>query len=79
MARKSKSKEAWFIAARGSYLPANGIGVAIHTAYVLYLGGLMTGWWLHNHDLWQLFTAVIPLSVAAAMLTQYIASRHARL
>lgn len=82
MAAKTKAtrkyQSAWFVAVRGSYLPANAIGMAIHTVYVLYLGGLMAGWWLHNHDLWQLLTIVVPLSVAAAMLTQYVASRHAR-
>ncbi len=75
---KPKQNNAWFVAVRGSYLPANGMGMAIHTMYVLYLGALMAGWWLHDHDLWQLVTVVVPLSVAAALLTQYIASRHAR-
>lgn len=76
--KSRKKSDAWFYAIRGSYLPKQGIGLAVYLVYVLYLIALLGAWLASGHTVWRLLTAVIPLMVAAAVLLQYIASRHSR-
>lgn len=76
---KTKSKtHAWFIARRGSYLPASLIGLIIYLVYVAYIAALLGGWYVDGHRIWYLLVYVIPLSTAAAILTQFVASKHSR-
>lgn len=73
-----KNKKTWFIKVRGSYLPSAWQGMLIYLWYVVYLITVPVVWYVGDHTLWQLLTTVIPLIAAAALLTQYIASKHAR-
>lgn len=70
------NKGAWFVKVRGSYLPRQGIGLVVYFAYVAYLICLVASWYVYGHTLWNLLVYVIPLSVAAELLTSYIASKH---
>lgn len=72
------NRRAWFKPIRGSYLPASPIGLIIYTVYIGYTFGLLAGWYVDGHRIWYLLVQVIPLSVGAAILTQFIASRHSR-
>ena len=74
----AKSKQAWFVKTRGSYLPSSLMGASIYTLYVLYVVALLGDWAINGHHTWHLLTAVIPLTVGAALVTQYIASKHSR-
>ena len=76
MKLKSSNDKVWFTAVRGSYLPASRKGLIVYLLYVLYLVALMVFWNVRDRDTWELLTAVIPLSIAAAGLTQYIAAKH---
>lgn len=68
----------WFRKVRGSYLPNSGMGLLIYLFYVAYLVALVVGWYAYNRTAWGLISAVIPLTVGAALVTQYIASKHSR-
>lgn len=72
---KQKAKS-WFKPVRGSYLPASPVGLLIYTIYVVYLAALTFGWYVDGHRIWYLITQVIPLSVGAALIAQYIAAKH---
>lgn len=75
---KTKSNKKWFISVRSSYLPASAMGLLIYCTYLAYLVALFTDWLRDGHHVWYLLVNVIPLSVAAAVLTQYIAYKHSR-
>ena len=74
---KNKNK-IWFKKIRGSYLPSSTTGLVIYLSYTAYLIALITIWYLENSSVWNLIVFVIPLSVGAALLTQYIASKHSK-
>jgi hypothetical protein len=74
---KTKSrKQAWFKKVRGSYLPNSKEGLVIYFAYLVYLVAVPVVWYGQGHDLWRLLTTVVPLTVGAAVLTQFIASKN---
>jgi len=75
---KNYQNPAWFKKIRGSYLPASKIGLAVYIMYISYLIAVPVAWYRNGHYLWDLLIYVIPALVGAALLTQYIASRHAR-
>lgn len=75
---KTKNSNKWFISVRSSYLPANAIGLLIYSMYAVYLLALVADWLRDGHHIWYLLVNVIPLSVAAAALTQFIAYKHSR-
>jgi len=76
---KAKTKkQAWFRKLRGSYLPASWQGLAVYLVYTAYLVALPLLWYLNGHDLWRLLTTVVPLAVAALLVAQFVASKHAR-
>lgn len=75
---KTKSSQKWFIQVRASYLPASATGLLIYLLYLCYLVALLADWLRDGHHVWYLLVDVIPLSVGAAVLTQYIASKHSR-
>ena len=68
----------WFNPVRSSYLPASAIGFTIYFAYLIYLIALLIGWVIKGHHIWNFLVNVIPLSVGAAIITQYIASKHSK-
>lgn len=72
------SSKSWFTPTRGSYLPSSPTGLIIYGAYAAYLVALVAGWYADGHRIWYLLTEVFPLSAAAALLTQWIASRHSK-
>jgi hypothetical protein len=74
----TKNNKAWFTPVRGSYLPKNGIGLLLYGLYCLYLALLVTGWFVDGHRIWYLLVDVIPLTVAAALLMQFVAARHSK-
>ena len=74
---KMKSNRAWFTRVRSSYLPNSSIGLVIYFAYLAYLVALLADWIHNGHHMWYFLVDVIPLSVAAALVTQYVASKHA--
>ena len=76
MAKKNTS--IWFRKIRGSYLPVNFIGLAIYLLYLGYIVVLAYDWYRLGYHVWPLLTSVIPLVVLAAIVTQYIASRHSK-
>jgi hypothetical protein len=73
---KTKTKQKWFINVRYSYLPASAMGLLVYMMYMAYLVALVADWLRDGHHVWYLLVNVIPLSVAAAVLTQYIAYKH---
>jgi len=76
---KSKSKKlAWFRKVRGSYLPLSWQGLAIYFVYVSYVIALPVIWYQDGHRLRELLFSIIPLMVAAALLTQYVASKSTK-
>lgn len=75
---KSNNSRIWFEPVRGSYLPHSLIGLAIYLVYVVYLAALLVGWYVDGHRIWYFLTEVLPLATAAAVLVQWIASRHSR-
>ncbi len=75
--KQPNKNSAWFIKKRGSYLPANRRGLAMYLTYLAYIVALPVAWFMHGHDLWTLVVVVVPLWVVAAVLVQYIASKHA--
>lgn len=76
---KGKAKKgAWFYKIRGSYLPCSWQGLTIYFVYMAYVIALPVAWYLGERNLWSLVTFVVPLWVAAAVFTQYVASRHAK-
>jgi hypothetical protein len=72
----AKHKKAWFVSVRGSYLPSSLTGLVLYLAYAAYIVLLAIGWYADGHRIWYLLVNVIPLAVGAAVLTQYIASKH---
>lgn len=75
---KMKNDHAWFTYVRSSYLPANSTGLIIYLIYLGYLLALLADWLRNGHHMWYFLVDVVPLSVGAALVTQYIASRHAK-
>jgi len=73
-----KSNKNWFISVRSSYLPASAMGFLIYFMYLVYLMALVADWLRDGYHVWYLLVDVVPLSVAAAVLTQYIASKHSQ-
>lgn len=73
-----RNKKAWFKKVRGSYLPSSVTGLTIYLIYTGYVVALFADWYWNGHHVWYLLTAVVPLSVGAALITQYIAAKHAR-
>ncbi len=76
MAKKNSSY--WFRAIRGSYLPSSLLGLCIYLLYVAYIVTLTYEWIIRGSDSWTLLTVVLPLIVLAALITQYIASKHSK-
>lgn len=74
----AKRKSPWFRPVRGSYLPASPAGLVIYLAYAAYVVLVAAGWYVDGHRIWYLLVDVIPLTAAAALLTQFIASRHSK-
>lgn len=74
----AKHTSNWFRPVRGSYLPASPVGLAIYLAYAAYVILLEVGWFVDGHRVWYFLVEVIPLTVAAALLTQFVASKHSR-
>jgi hypothetical protein len=72
------AKQAWFVKTRGSYLPANWIGLLLYLAYIVYIVLLLIGWYADGHRVWYFLTDVIPFTVGAALVAQYVASKHAK-
>lgn len=68
----------WFKPVRRSYLPASWQGQAIYLVYVAYEVLLIVYWYRQGHDYGRLLTSFIPLAVAAAVLTQFVAARNSR-
>ena len=76
---KSKTKnQAWFRKIRGSYLPLSWQGLAIYFVYLTYVIALPVIWYKDGHHLRELLFSTIPLMVAAALLTQYVASKSTK-
>lgn len=72
---KAKQKP-WFKPVRDSYIPVSWEGLRIYLLYVLYIFALLINWFESGRDATALLTSVIPLMVAATILTQFIASKH---
>lgn len=70
------SKTAWFRPVRRSYLPCSWQGMIIYLAYVVYIVALAYDWYHLGHHGWTMIVNVLPLAVAAALVTQYIASKN---
>lgn len=73
----TKNKK-WFTYVRSSYLPASGVGFIIYFTYLSYLVALFVDWTITGHHVRDFLYEVIPLSVGAAFITQYIASKHSK-
>ena len=75
---KADGDQAWFRKIRSSYLPTSSIGLLLYFTYFGYLLALMIDWIRDGHHIWYFLVDVVPLSVGAALVTQYIASKHAK-
>lgn len=74
---KSKTST-WFRKVRGSYLPSSPTGLLIYFIYVIYILTVAFDWYRLGHSPWVLLTTVIPVVVVAAVVVQFIASRHSK-
>jgi len=72
------TEQEWFIKKRGSYLPNSFVGYALYLVYVVYLVALLVGWWVDGHRVWYFLTDVVPFTVGAALVMQFVASKHAK-
>lgn len=75
---KSKNNRAWFIRVRSSYLPISPTGFVIYFVYLAYLLALIADWLRDGHHVWYFLVDIVPLSIAAALVTQYVASKRAK-
>lgn len=73
---KNTASKPWFIAVRHSYLPASQMGMLIYALYTTYLVVLSVSWYHRGHGAWEFLTTVIPLSILASAVAQYIASKN---
>jgi hypothetical protein len=73
-----RNSKAWFVHVRKSYLPASWQGFGIYLLYVAYLIMVPVVWYSNGHDLWRLLTTVIPLILAMALLTQFVAYKNSK-
>lgn len=74
---KTNNSRAWFMRVRSSYLPVSPIGFIIYFLYLAYLVALLADWLQNGYHVWYFLVDVVPLSVIAALITQYVASKHA--
>lgn len=72
------SSTKWFTYVRSSYLPANTKGLVIYFIYMAYLIALIVDWYFKGHQVWNFLVDVVPYSVGAAAITQFVASKHAK-
>ena len=72
----NKSQTPWFRPVRRSYLPSSWQGLVIYLLYVAYVVALVADWYRLGHHGWTLLVSVIPLVVAALVVTQYVASNN---
>lgn len=72
------ANKAWFVKTRGSYLPSNWTGRFLYLVYVIYTVLLLVGWFVDGHRIWYFLTDVIPFTVGAALVAQYVASKHTK-
>ena len=75
---KRKNTNNWFRYTRKSYLPASWQGLVIYLLYVSYIIMVPVVWYNKGHQLWNLLSEVIPLVIAAVLVTQFIASKNSR-
>lgn len=68
-------KDKWFKKVRSSYLPISWQGNLIYLLYVVYVVSVATIWCVNRNDYWELLVNVIPLLLASAALTQFVASK----
>jgi biotin transporter BioY len=73
-----KDNRVWFKRIRSSYLPTSTVGFILYFIYLAYLLALIADWLRDGHHVWYFLVDVLPLSVAAALITQYIASKHSK-
>jgi hypothetical protein len=76
-AKKVKNRP-WFVSVRKSYLPSSWQGRLIYALYVAYTIAVPITWYKEGHDFFRLLTTVIPLLAAAALLTQFVASKNSK-
>ena len=68
----------WFRKVRGSYLPSSFVGLVIYLIYVAYIIAVVVDWYYLGHSGWVFLTTVLPVVVVAALIVQYIASKHSK-
>jgi len=73
-----KTKKAWFISKRGSYLPNSWQGLMIYLLYIAYIIWVPIAWYREGHSTWRLLSEVFPLVIGAALLAQYVASKSCK-
>jgi len=70
---KKTKKDSWFIAVRGSYLPQSWQGWALYVPFVTFLLTVMQAAMRNQHSASDVFYAVFPQWVAAAVVMTWIA------
>jgi hypothetical protein len=75
---KKPESRRWFRRVRRSYVPVTWEGLCIYAIYALYLITIFVMWYEYGHELWNLLTNVIPLSIGAVLLIQFVASKNAK-
>lgn len=68
----------WFWKVRQSYLPASWQGLAIYLIYAFYLVVVNIIWYQGGHQPEDWLLKVLPIMVAAAFLTQFVASKNSK-
>lgn len=77
-ARKNSKKAApWFIKVRGSYLPKSGAGWLTYVPYLGYLIGVSLLAYREQYGLVTTLLVLVPNWIAAAVVMNWIADRHA--
>ncbi|HUD06580.1 MAG TPA: hypothetical protein VMR34_01710 [Candidatus Saccharimonadales bacterium] len=74
--KKSRSKNSWFIAIRGSYLPVSWQGWLTYIPFVGYLVGSLLVVYKQTHSLGLILFTVPAMWVFAVLVMTYIAKHH---
>ena len=74
----TKNASIWFRKVRGSYLPSSFFGLVIYLIYVIYIVAVAGEWLRLGYHVWTLLTVTIPVIVVAALIVQFVASKHSK-
>lgn len=72
---KKKQTKKWFIKVRGSYLPNSWQAWVLYVPFTLFLTTVLVAAMRNEHSVSDMFYAIFPQWVAAAVVMTWIAAR----